>query len=77
MKVCIFGAGAVGGNLAVRLISAGADDISIIARGTQLQAIRSRGLTLRSGGKEITVKPEVATDDPSDAAAAGCGRRDA
>ena len=65
MKVCIFGAGAVGGNIAVRLLSAGADEISLVARGAQLRAIRSRGLTLRSGGKEITVKPKVATDDPS------------
>lgn len=65
MKVCIFGAGAVGGNIAVRLLSAGADDISVVARGAQLQAMRSRGLTLRAGGKEITVKPRVATEDSS------------
>jgi len=65
MKVCVFGAGAVGGNLAVRLIAAHADDISVVARGAQLDAMRSRGLTLRSGGEETTVKVPVATADPS------------
>lgn len=65
MKVCIFGAGAVGGHIATRLVAAKADDISVVARGAQLQAIRSRGLTLKTGGKEIHAKPAVATDDPS------------
>ena len=65
MKVCIFGAGAVGGHIATRLIAAKADEISVVARGAQLQAIRTRGLTLRTGGKEIHAKPTVATDDAS------------
>jgi len=65
MKVCVFGAGAVGGHLAVRLIAAHADDIAVVARGAQLAAMRSRGLTLRSGGQETTVNVPVATDDPS------------
>src|SRR3954462_10622803 len=65
MKVCIFGAGAVGGHIATRLIAAKADEISVVARGAQLQALRTRGLTLRTGGKEIHAKPAVATDDPS------------
>ena len=66
MKVCIFGAGAVGGHIATRLINAGADEISIVARGAMFKAIRERGLTLRSNGKEeIHVKPKSATDDPS------------
>ena len=65
MKVCIFGAGAVGGHIATRLIAAGADEISVVARGPQLNAIRTRGLTLKTGGTEIHAKPKVATDDPS------------
>ena len=65
MKVCIFGAGAVGGHLAARLLAAKADEVAVVARGTMLQAIRSRGLTLRSGGKQISVEVPVATDDPS------------
>jgi len=65
MKVCVFGAGAVGGNIATRLLAAQADDVSVVARGAMLKAIREHGLTLRSGGKEITARAEVATDDPS------------
>lgn len=45
MKVCIVGAGAIGGLLAVKLAQAGAS-VSVVARGTHLQAIRERGLTL-------------------------------
>ena len=65
MRVCIYGAGAVGGHVATRLVAAGAGDVSVVARGTVLQAIRTRGLTLRSGGQEIAAKPKTATDDPS------------
>jgi 2-dehydropantoate 2-reductase len=65
MKVCIFGAGAIGGHLAARLLPAGADEISIVARGAALAAMRKRGLTLRSGGKEVHAQPKITTDDPS------------
>lgn len=68
MKVCIFGAGAVGGHIATRLIDANVkdDEISIVARGSMLKAIRERGLTLRSNGKEeFHVKPKIVTDDPA------------
>jgi len=65
MKVCIFGTGAIGSHIAVRLLAAGADEIAVVARGATLQAIRNRGLTLRSGDKEISVKVPIATDDPT------------
>lgn len=65
MKVCVFGAGAVGGNVATRLVAAQAADVSIVARGATLRTIRERGLTLHSLGQEFTAKPKVATDDPS------------
>ena len=65
MKVCIFGAGAVGGHMAARLAAGGKDEVSVVARGEQLAAIRARGLTVRSGGQEIHGKPAVATDDPA------------
>jgi 2-dehydropantoate 2-reductase len=45
MRVTVFGVGAIGGLLAARLASAGAA-ISLVARGPQLEALRSRGLTL-------------------------------
>ncbi|NRA98706.1 MAG: 2-dehydropantoate 2-reductase [Rhodobacteraceae bacterium] len=51
MKICVFGAGAIGGYLAVRLANAGAD-VSVVARGPHLAAIRGNGLKLRIDGTE-------------------------
>ena len=65
MKVCVYGTGAVGGHVAARLLGAGTAEVSVVARGAQLEAIRARGLTLRSGGQEINGRPVAATDDPS------------
>jgi 2-dehydropantoate 2-reductase len=65
MKVCIYGAGAIGGHVAVRLAAASTAEVAVVARGAQLQAIRARGLTLRRGGKATTVRPGAATDDPA------------
>jgi len=65
VKVCIYGTGAIGGQVATRLIAGGAAEVSVVARGAQLEAIRRRGLVLKSGGKEISGKPVAATDDPS------------
>jgi 2-dehydropantoate 2-reductase len=61
MKVCIFGAGAIGGNLAGRLAKGGAD-VSMLARGPQLVAIRERGLRVRAADGEIHVHPRVESD---------------
>lgn len=65
-KICIVGAGAIGGYLAVRLARAG-NQVSVIARGAQLAAIRARGLTLidADGGRE-TAAGLAATDALSD-----------
>jgi 2-dehydropantoate 2-reductase len=65
MKVCIFGAGAVGGHVAARMLAARIEDVAIVARGPTLAALRDRGLVLRSGGKEIAARPETVTDDPA------------
>jgi 2-dehydropantoate 2-reductase len=64
MKICIFGAGAIGGYLAVMLKSGGAD-ISVVARGDHLAAIKSRGLTLISDNGEQTIEIP-ATADPAE-----------
>jgi len=64
MKVCVFGAGAIGGHIAARLCNAKSADVAVVARGAQLDAIRKNGLTLKSGGEEIHGKPALATDDP-------------
>ena len=64
MKICIYGAGAVGSNFAVNLARAGAD-VSLVARGPHLDAIRANGLTLHSGGEVLTARPR-ATDNPGE-----------
>src|SRR3954471_7887370 len=64
MRICVFGAGAIGGNFAARLADAG-NDVSIVARGAHLEAIRARGLTLLAGDKKITAKVR-ASDRPAD-----------
>ena len=45
MKIAIIGAGAIGGWIGVKLAHAG-HDVSVIARGETLTALRSNGLTL-------------------------------
>ncbi len=54
MKIAIFGAGAVGGHLAVKLHQAGAN-VGVIARGAHLSAIRANGLTVKSNEQTINV----------------------
>jgi 2-dehydropantoate 2-reductase len=63
MKVCVLGAGAVGGHIAARLAAANHAEVSVVARGEHLEAIRKNGITLKSGGEEIRGKPAVAIDD--------------
>ena len=64
MRICVFGAGAIGGNFAARLAAAG-NDVSVVARGAHLEAIRARGLTLLAGDKKITAQVK-ASDRPAD-----------
>jgi 2-dehydropantoate 2-reductase len=64
MRVCIFGAGAIGGYLAVGLSEAG-HDVSVIARGVHLQAIKAGGLWLLSEGQEKRHVGVEATDNPA------------
>ena len=63
MRICIFGAGAVGSHFAVRLALAG-HDVSCVMRGAHLDAVKARGLTLRVGEAEFTAKV-TASDDPA------------
>lgn len=65
MKICVYGAGAIGGHAAARLVAAKHHEISVVARGETLAAIRDRGLTLRSGGEVIKAMPSTITDDPA------------
>src|SRR5215471_19058012 len=64
MKICIYGAGAIGGFLGVELMRAGAD-ISLVARGAHLAAMRQNGLKLLIGDEERVVHPRC-TDNPAE-----------
>ncbi len=55
MRICIYGAGSVGGYLAASLAQGGAD-VSVVARGTHLAAIQSRGLTVETPDDSITAR---------------------
>ncbi len=64
MKICIYGAGAIGGYLGVQLALAG-EDVTLIARGPHLEAMKKNGLKLLIGGEEKIAQPRC-TDDPSE-----------
>jgi 2-dehydropantoate 2-reductase len=70
MRICVYGAGAIGGNFATRLAAAG-NEVSVVVRGAHLEAIRADGLTLIAGDKKIVAKVR-ASDKPSE-----LGRQDA
>jgi 2-dehydropantoate 2-reductase len=63
MRICIFGAGAVGSHFAVRLALAG-HDVSCVMRGPHLEAVKANGLTLRVGTAEFSARVK-ASDDPA------------
>ena len=63
MKVCVFGAGAIGGHVAARLVYGGAA-VSVVARGEQLAAIQARGLTVRTPSETLQAKV-TASEDPA------------
>ncbi len=66
MKICVVGAGAIGGVLAFRLAAKG-HDVSVVARGPHLAAIVARGLTMIDGIDQdrVATQPVAASDDPA------------
>ena len=64
MRICIFGAGAVGSHFAVRLALAG-HAVSCVMRGAHLAAVSANGLTLRVGDAQLKASVK-ASDDPAD-----------
>jgi 2-dehydropantoate 2-reductase len=64
MRIAIVGAGAVGGYFGGRLAAAGSD-VTFIARGRQLEALRTRGLRLESPKGDLHIHRVQATDDPT------------
>ena len=64
MRICVVGAGAVGGMTGAWFARAG-HEVSLVARGAHLEAIQKRGLTLISGGRS-EVHPVRASSEPAD-----------
>ena len=64
MKICIYGAGAIGGYMGAELARNGAD-VSLVARGPHLAAMRKNGLKLLIGDDEHVTHPNC-TDNPDD-----------
>ncbi len=66
MNILVFGTGGVGGYFGGRLAEAG-QDVTFIARGTHLAAIREHGLRVESIAGDFTIHPAKATDTPAEA----------
>ena len=65
MKITVMGTGGVGGYFGAKLAAAG-NDVSFVARGAHLDAIRKNGLKIKSDLGDIIVDPAKASDDPRD-----------
>lgn len=63
MRIAVVGAGGVGGSFGAALAKAGAD-VTFIARGAHLAAMKSAGLKIEGGRGETHIVPTQATDDP-------------
>jgi 2-dehydropantoate 2-reductase len=70
MRVCVYGAGAIGGHIAARLAKGGAD-VSVVARGAQLAAFQANGVVVHAPDGEIRAKLRASADP------AGLGPQDA
>jgi len=62
MKICVLGAGAIGGFVGARMVNAGID-VTFIDRGPMLEALKTKGFTVKSFMKDFAVKNLTATDD--------------
>ncbi len=63
MRIVILGTGGIGGYFGGRLAQAG-EDVTFVARGEHLRAIREHGLRVESVKGDFTIRPANATDDP-------------
>jgi 2-dehydropantoate 2-reductase len=64
MKIVMMGSGGVGGYFGAKLVAGGAD-VHFVARGAQLEAMRTQGLTIEEGSKPLYFPQVKVTDDPS------------
>jgi 2-dehydropantoate 2-reductase len=65
MKVCVVGAGAIGGMMAAKLANSG-HQLTVIARGAHLEAIRNNGLKYIENGEDLVITDLAATADMSE-----------
>ena len=61
MRICIFGAGAIGGFIAALMARSGIE-VSVVARGAHLEAIQAKGLTLETRDETFTVRVKASSD---------------
>ena len=71
MKFTVMGAGGVGGYFGARLAAAG-HEVGFVARGRHLEAMRERGLAVRSQLGDVEIRPIRASEDPAAFGAADC-----
>ena len=69
MRIVVYGAGGAGGHFGARLARAG-EDVTFVARGAHLEAIRTAGLVVETPDGEIRIHPARATSDPGAVAGA-------
>ncbi|MCS6778478.1 MAG: 2-dehydropantoate 2-reductase [Geminicoccaceae bacterium] len=62
MRICVFGAGAIGGYLAAKLASREENEVAVVARGAHLDAIRRNGLVLVEGERQTVTRPKASAD---------------
>ncbi|HET7599062.1 MAG TPA: 2-dehydropantoate 2-reductase [Gemmatimonadales bacterium] len=65
MRIAVVGAGGVGAYFGARLAQAG-EEVAFVARGAQLDALRTRGLRVESVVGDALLGPQLATDDPAE-----------
>src|SRR6185312_7594606 len=63
-KVCVVGAGAIGGYIGAKLARSGAE-VSLVARGAHLAAMRRHGVRIIEDGETFVAEPRC-TDDPAE-----------
>ena len=66
MRILILGTGGLGGYFGARLAASGAD-VTFVARGEHLKAMRANGLRIESALGNLLLKPVTASDDPTSA----------
>jgi 2-dehydropantoate 2-reductase len=64
LKVCVVGAGAIGGFLGTRLAAADGVSVAALARGATLVALRDHGWRLQEGAILLQAPAATASDDP-------------